>query len=242
MKAISASLKFFLVQKLQISNKEALQHILSGRVLVNGKKGNLAQPLHPEDVVIIDQQVIKEGKEFIYLAYYKPRGIESTLNQNIAHSLGQALNFSEKVFPVGRLDKESEGLMLLTNHGQIYDRIVHAKNHQEKEYLVTVNNPLTPAVLAQLASGVEIMGQRTRPAVVNQVNSTAFNIILTQGLNRQIRRMCYKLGYGVERLIRKRLVNIELGNLEPGEWRHLTSNELAVLQEKIALRNYRIFY
>ncbi|MGV3588308.1 MAG: pseudouridine synthase [Adhaeribacter sp.] len=240
MKAISASLKFFLVQKLQISNKEAIQHIVAGRVLVNGNKGNLAQPLQPEDMVIFDGQVIKEGKKFIYLAYYKPRGIESTLNLNIAQSLGQALNFSERVFPVGRLDKESEGLMLLTNHGQIYDKIVHAKNHQEKEYLVTVNKPLTPEVLAQLASGVEIMGQRTRPATVNQVNNTTFNIILTQGLNRQIRRMCYKLGYEVERLIRKRLVNIEVGGLAPGEWRHLTPAEITTLQEKIAFLNNRI--
>ena len=219
MKVLTASLKHFIVQKLSISNKEAVAYIFSGRVLVNGNKGQLAQTVLPEDKVSFDDQVLKEPKAFIYLAYYKPRGIESTLNSQIENNLFQALSLDERVFPVGRLDKDSEGLMLLTNNGKIYDKIIHAESHQEKEYVVSVDKPLTPAVLNQLATGVLIIGKKTRPAIIRQVNVTTFHIILTQGLNRQIRRMCYKLGYQVQQLARIRRINICLDRLMPAEWR-----------------------
>lgn len=229
MKAITSSLKFFVVQKLNISNKEAIELIVGARIIVNGKKGKLEQPVLPEDVISFDNQVIKTAQNFIYLAYHKPRGIESTLNTTIENNLSQALEISQRVFPVGRLDKESEGLMLLTNNGEIFNSIIHSESHQEKEYLVTVNKPLTPLIIDQLASGVIIMGQQTRPAIVNQVDVKTFRIILTQGLNRQIRRMCYKLSYEVVRLIRTRIITIELGHLAPGEWRHLSSSEIEEL-------------
>jgi 23S rRNA pseudouridine2604 synthase len=234
MKALNTSLKHFIVQKARVSNKEAVQYILSGKVLVNGKKGKLNQVLLPEDAVHINQVLIKSPKAWIYLAYYKPRGIESTLNSQIPHNLLAALSFNQSVFPVGRLDKDSEGLMLLTNNGKIFDKIIDPENHQEKEYLVTVDKPLTPEALALLASGVVIMGKRTRPAIVNQVDATTFNIILTQGRNRQIRRMCYQLGYLVEKLVRIRMLSLELGNLRPGEWRHLSQQEINAINQGLS--------
>lgn len=226
MKALTSSLQHFIVQKLRLSNKEAVQAILTGRVLVNGDKAQLAQVLGPEDRVCFNNEVLLEPKPFIYLAYYKPRGVESTLNTQIENNLVQSLGLEQRVFPVGRLDKESEGLMLLTNNGKVYDKIIHAKSHQEKEYVVTVDKPLTPAVLDQLAAGIVIMGQKTRPALVKPINATTFTIILTQGLNRQIRRMCYKLGYQVQQLVRVRILNVVLGTLNPGEWRYMNPQEL----------------
>ncbi|WP_205500860.1 pseudouridine synthase [Rufibacter psychrotolerans] len=237
MKAITSSLRHFVVQKARMSNQEAVQAIAAGRVLVNGQKGQLNQALRPEDEVLLDGQVLKAPQTFTYLAYYKPRGVESTLNPAIEHNLAQALNLNVRVFPVGRLDKESEGLMLLTDDGTLYNRICHAESHQEKEYVVTVDKPLTPEALEQLAAGVVIMGQKTRPAQVQQVSEKTFSIVLTQGLNRQIRRMCYKLGYTVERLVRVRMVTIELGELQPGEWLTLTNVQIQELHQDLPLQN-----
>jgi 23S rRNA pseudouridine2604 synthase len=124
--------------------------------------------------------------------------------------------------------------MLLTNNGEIFDKIIHPENHQEKEYLVTVDKPLTQGVITLLAAGMVIMGKRTRPAVVNQVDATTFKIILTQGLNRQIRRMCYKLGYQVEQLIRTRMITLGLGNLRPGEWRYLNQEEINAINQNVS--------
>jgi 23S rRNA pseudouridine2604 synthase len=226
MKSLLSSLQHFVVQRGRMSNREAIQTILSGRVLVNGTKGRLNQELQPADEVTLNGEVLKTAQFFTYLAYYKPRGVESTLNPQIQDNLLQALSLEVRLFPVGRLDKESEGLMLLTNDGHLYNRISHAENHQEKEYVVTVDKPLTLDALTQLAAGVVIMGQQTRPAQVEQTGEKTFRIILTQGLNRQIRRMCYKLGYEVERLIRVRMVTIALGELQPGKWRELTEEEI----------------
>ena len=234
MKALHSSLKHFIVQKARISNKEAVACILSGKVLVNGEKGQLNQVLLPEDEVLLDNQVLKNPEAFVYLAYYKPRGIESTLNPDIENNLSQAMGINHSVFPVGRLDKDSEGLMLLTNNGKIFNKIIHSENHQEKEYRVTVDKPLSPEALEFLAAGVVIMGKRTRPAIVRQVDATTFTIILTQGLNRQIRRMCYKLGYRVEKLIRTRMINLELGSLAPGEWRYLSPQEINDLIQTVS--------
>ncbi|WP_242917950.1 RNA pseudouridine synthase [Pontibacter liquoris] len=235
MTVLTSSLKYFVVQQMRVSNKEAIQAILAGKVLVNGEIGRLHQVLQPEDRVSVADKIIKEPTAFIYLAYYKPRGIESTLNPQIADNLLHALNLAERVYPVGRLDKESEGLMLLTNNGKIFDLISHPERHQEKEYLVTVDKPLTEEAIARLAAGIVIMGQRTRPAVVAQVDATSFKIILTQGLNRQIRRMCYKLGYQVERLVRLRMASLELGDLKAGEWRPLNENEIRAINQLQAL-------
>jgi len=234
MKALTTSLKYYIVQKLSLSNKAAVQLILSGRVLVNGTKGAIMQELLPEDEVQVDGQVVKASVKKVYIAYHKPRGVESTMNAKIAHNLLQALDFEESVFPVGRLDKESEGLMLLTNDGGTLYKILHAERRQEKEYAVTVDHPLTQQVLERLAAGIVIMGQRTRPAIVRQIDDTTFSITLTQGLNRQIRRMCYKLGYQVKKLVRVRIISLELGDLAPGNWRHLNPAEIRALLQEVA--------
>lgn len=230
MKTLISSLQHFVVQRGRLSNKDAVYAILQGQVLVNGERGFLQQVLRPEDRVTLRGEVLKVPQQLTYLAYYKPCGVESTLNPRIENNLAQALNVDIRLFPVGRLDKESEGLMLLTNDGQFYHRISHPQNRQEKEYVVTVDKPLTPDAITQLATGIEILGKRTRPAQVIQEGEKVFRIVLTQGLNRQIRRMCYKLGYAVERLLRVRMVNIELGELQPGEWRRLRGKEVEHLK------------
>lgn len=229
MRALNSSLKYFIVQKLNLSNKEAIRHILSGRVLVNGRRGTLTQVLLPEDEVQLDEQTIKVSRKNIYIAYHKPQGIECTMNASIENNLLQALNIPHDVFPVGRLDKASEGLMLLTNDGKLSIRILHPNSCHEKEYRVTVDHPLNPETIEQLTAGIVIMGKKTRPAVVRQMGVSSFNIILTQGLNRQIRRMCYKLGYEVEKLLRTRFITLELGDLLPGEWRNLNQEEVSSL-------------
>jgi len=234
MKPHHSSLKHFIVHKLGVSNKDAVNYILSGRVLVNGKKGKITQVLLPEDEVQADGQLIKEPKKKVYLAYHKPRCVESTMNAEIENNLLHALNFNQIVFPVGRLDKESEGLMLLTNDGALLYNILHAERHQEKEYIVTVDNPLTQQAVDSLAEGIVIMGKKTRPSVVRQVGEKTFGIILTQGRNRQIRRMCYKLGYQVKKLVRTRIINLELGNLPLGSWRYLNQSEINDLMQKIS--------
>ena len=235
MRALNSSLKYFVVQKLTLSNKEAIHLIHSGRVLVNGRQGTLTQVLLPEDEVQLDEQVIKESRKNVYIAYHKPFGIESTMNVSIKDNLLQALNINHEVFPVGRLDKASEGLMLLTNDGKLSIRILHPRSCHEKEYVVTVDHPLTQQAIDQLVAGIIIMGKKTRPAVVRQLNSTTFNIIMTQGLNRQIRRMCYKLGYEVNKLVRIRFITLELGNLSPGEWRYLNQEEISSLIQKVSI-------
>jgi len=234
MKSLHSSLKHFIVRKLGLSNKNAVQHILTGRVLVNGKLGALSQVLLPEDEVQADGQLIKEPNKKVYLAYHKPRGIESTMNIQIAGNLLQALNFTQSVFPVGRLDKESEGLMLITNDGALLYKILHAERPQEKEYLVTVDSLLTQQAMDRLAEGIVIMGKKTRPSIVKLVDEKTFSIILTQGLNRQIRRMCYKLGYQVTKLVRVRITTLELGNLPLGEWRYLNQSEIRDLMQLVS--------
>ena len=235
MRTLNSSLKYFVVQKLNLSNKEAIQHILSGRVQVNGKRGTLTQKLLPEDEVQLDGQIIKVPRKNIYIAYHKPYGIESTMNASIEHNLLQAIDISHDVFPVGRLDKASEGLMLLTNDGKLSIRILHPKSCHEKEYEVTVDHPLTQQVIDQLTDGIVIMGKKTRHAQVRQLDETSFNIILTQGLNRQIRRMCYKLGYQVEKLVRIRFITLRLGDLLPGEWRYLNQVEVNSLIQHVSI-------
>ena len=230
MRPLNASAKYFLVQKLRLSNKEAAALIVAGRFLLNGQPAQLNQPLKPEDEVTLDGKILKEAQQFHYLAYYKPRGIETTLNEAIPDNLVQALSFPERVFPIGRLDRESEGLLLLTNDGSIFDRILHSEQKQEKEYVVRVDKPLTADVILAMASGVEIMGKKTRPAQVKQLDDFTFNIILTQGLNRQIRRMCYKLGYEVLELKRIRIVQVELGDLQVGEWRELGKEDVEMFK------------
>jgi 23S rRNA pseudouridine2604 synthase len=188
-------LQFLLVLRLQISNKEALHLIISGKVLVNGIISKSNCELSQTDEVIYEGKVLQEAKKLIYIAFYKPRGIETTLNVAIEDNLKAILPFEADVFPVGRLDKESEGLLLLTNDGTVYDKILRNENKTEKDYVVQVDKPITSEFLETMSEGIVIMGRKTLPCQLIQINDLTFKITLIQGLNRQIRRMCYKLNY-----------------------------------------------
>lgn len=212
-------LQYLLVVRLQISNKEALSLIFSGKVLVNGSVVQSNCEIKQTDEVVYAGQVLQEAKKLIYIAYYKPRGIETTLNTDIADNLKAILPFEEEVFPVGRLDKESEGLLLLTNDGTVYDKILRNENKTEKDYIVLVDKPITTDFLQAMSSGIVIMGKKTLPCKLIQIDDFTFKITLIQGLNRQIRRMCYKLNYEVLSLKRVRIGEIHLGDLKAGEFR-----------------------
>jgi 23S rRNA pseudouridine2604 synthase len=211
------------------SRREADKWIEAGRVTLNGQPATLGTQVAVGDEVRIDGDSIGVKKKQVYIALNKPVGIICTTEAQIEDNIIDHVGFPERIFPVGRLDRDSEGLILLTNNGDIVNEILRSENNHEKEYLVTVDRPITDLSLRMLAGGVKIMGELTKPSKVSRVNAQSFRIILTQGLNRQIRRMCSALGYKAQRLQRVRIMNIHLGNLRPGQWRHLTSAELAGL-------------
>lgn len=214
-------LQYLLVKKLQVSNRRALEIILSGEVYVNNEPVVTNVELGQTDEVRYHNQVLKEAKKLIYVAFYKPRGIETTLNTAIADNLKDILPFEDELFPVGRLDKASEGLLFLTNDGTLYDKMLRNENKTEKEYIVTVDKAIDDDFLTAMANGITIMGKTTLRCQLEKIDDYTFRIILIQGLNRQIRRMCYKLHYEVERLIRVRMGSIELEDLVAGEYRVL---------------------
>lgn len=214
-------LQYLLVVRLQISNKKALELILSGKVLVNGFSVKSNVEFSQTDEVVFDGKILKEGKKLTYIAYYKPRGIETTLNSEIADNLKAILPFDEPLFPVGRLDKASEGLLLLTNDGTLYDKMLRHEHNIEKEYRVTVNKEIDVNFINSMSQGIKIMGKTTLPCRVWQIDDFTFHIVLVQGLNRQIRRMCYKLNVEVVQLIRIRIDQIILNELTAGTYRIL---------------------
>jgi 23S rRNA pseudouridine2604 synthase len=211
------------------SRREADKWIEAGRVTLNGQPATLGTQVAVGDEVRIDGDSIGVKKKQVYIALNKPAGIICTTEAHIEDNIIDHVGFPERIFPVGRLDRDSEGLILLTNNGDIVNEILRSENNHEKEYLVSVDRPITDLSLRMLAGGVKIMGELTKPSKVARVGAQSFRIILTQGLNRQIRRMCSALGYKVQRLQRMRIMNIHLGNLRPGQWRHLTAAELAGL-------------
>jgi 23S rRNA pseudouridine2604 synthase len=208
------------------SRREADKWIEAGRVTCNGQNAALGTQVADGDEVRIDGEPIGVKKKQIYIALNKPVGIICTTETHIKDNIIEHVGYKERIFPVGRLDRESEGLILLTNDGDIVNEILRSENNHEKEYVVWVDRPITDLSLSMMASGVKIMGESTKPAKVIRVDSQTFRIILTQGLNRQIRRMCSALGYKARRLQRVRIMNIQLGTLRPGQWRHLTAPEL----------------
>lgn len=214
-------LQYMLVKKLQVSNRQALEIILSGNVMLNGMPVRTNAELSRTDEVVYKGDLLKDGKQFIYIAFYKPRGIETTLNIEIPDNLKIILPFEEEVFPVGRLDKDSEGLLLLTNDGSLYDKVLRNENKTEKDYIVTVDKEIDRHFLDTMAGGITIMGKMTLPCKIEKLDNFTFRITLVQGLNRQIRRMCYKLHYEVLKLVRVRIGSVELANLKPGEYRVL---------------------
>jgi 23S rRNA pseudouridine2604 synthase len=211
-------LQYLLVKKLQISNKAALQLIIEQKIEIDGVFSSINSIIIPENHIVFNKQIIQLGKKMVYIAYYKPRGIETTLNPEISDNLKAILKFETEVFPVGRLDKASEGLLILTNDGRLYDKTLRKENQVEKEYLVTLDREITEDFIIRMSEGITIMGKKTLPCKLEKINDFSFKIILVQGLNRQIRRMCYKLNYEVSRLIRIRVGSIKLENLQPNEW------------------------
>lgn len=212
-------IQYFLVKKLKISNKEAQELLFSGQVKLNDciQKGNTEITFN--DKVELNSLILQDPNDNILIAYYKPRGIETTLNITIEDNLAEILPFEDRLFPIGRLDKASEGLLLLTNNGQSYDQTLRKEYGIEKEYVVTVDKPITEEFIEAMASGIEIMGKTTLPCKILKTDVNTFYITLTQGLNRQIRRMCYKLNYEVLSLKRIRIGEVELGELKAGEWK-----------------------
>jgi 23S rRNA pseudouridine2604 synthase len=208
------------------SRREADAWIAAGRVTVNGVVATLGTKVAAADEVRVDGEPLGAPTRHVYLALHKPVGVECTTDQRVAHNIVDFVAHHERVFPVGRLDKDSEGLILLTNDGDIVNLLLRAEHQHEKEYLVTVDRPLTDEFLRAMAAGVEILGTTTAPCQVERVSKNVFRIVLTQGMNRQIRRMCDVFGYTVRRLVRVRFVNVRLEGLEPGRWRNLTRAEL----------------
>jgi len=208
------------------SRREADQWVEAGRVTVDGMQAVLGTQVGEGAVVLVDGKPLPDRPNRVYLALNKPIGIECTTDREVPGNIVDFVGHRERVFPIGRLDKDSEGLILLTNDGDIVNTILRAENEHEKEYVVAVDRPLTPAFLAGMASGVPILDTVTNPCKVTQVGRNTFRIVLTQGLNLQIRRMCEHFGYTVRRLQRVRIMHLRLGDLPLGRWRNLTSVEI----------------
>jgi 23S rRNA pseudouridine2604 synthase len=211
------------------SRREADKWIDAGRVTCNGRLAALGTRVVDGDEVCIDGAPIGAKKQQIYLALNKPVGVTCTTEAEVEDNIIDLVGYPERIFPIGRLDKDSEGLILLTNNGDIVNEILRSENNHEKEYIVTVDRPITDLALEMMTGGVKIMGELTKPCRVSRIDRESFRMILTQGLNRQIRRMCSALGYKAQRLQRVRIMNIHLGDLGSGQWRHLTDPERAGL-------------
>jgi 23S rRNA pseudouridine2604 synthase len=211
------------------SRREADAWIESGRVQVNGTTAVLGTQVGDGDDVRLDGQPVLRKPERVYLALNKPVGIECTTDRSVPGNIVDFVGHRERVFPIGRLDKDSEGLILLTNDGDIVNRVLRAEHEHEKEYIVSVDRPLTPGFLEGMAHGVPILDTVTNPCKVRQVGRNTFRIVLTQGLNRQIRRMCEHFDYTVRGLQRVRIMHIQLGDLPLGKWRNLTAAEVRPL-------------
>jgi 23S rRNA pseudouridine2604 synthase len=220
----------FISETGRCSRREADAWIEASRVTINGETATLGSKVEDDDKVLIDGQPIGARKKHIYIALNKPPSITCTTERHIEGNIVDFIGHPERIFPIGRLDKDSEGLILLTNNGDIVNEILRVENAHEKEYIVTVDRPVTDAFLKGMASGVRILGTLTRPCVVTRIHPNTFRIILTQGLNRQIRRMCATFNYKVRRLQRVRIMHIELRDLKRGKWRELTTEELQELR------------
>jgi 23S rRNA pseudouridine2604 synthase len=208
------------------SRRQADQWISEGRVRINGAVPELGTRVAPGDRVEVDGQPLEARQAQVYLALNKPVGITCTTERHVAGNIVDFIGHEQRIFPIGRLDKDSEGLILLTNNGDIVNELLRSENNHEKEYVVTVDRPLEQDFLDGMARGVSILGRRTKPCRVRKIGKNVFGIVLTEGLNRQIRRMCAVFGYEVRRLQRVRIVNIRLDGIKVGQWRNLTLAEL----------------
>lgn len=207
------------------SRREADRLIEAGRVKINGEIALMGTKVQDGDVVTVDDKVVNHENKFVYMAFNKPVGITCTTDQTDKDNIIDYINYPERIFHVGRLDKPSQGLIIMTNDGDIVNKILRSKNNHEKEYIVTVDKPITSKFIKRMSSGVPILDTVTKECFVEQMTSRKFRIVLTQGLNRQIRRMCEYLGYNVIKLKRVRIMNIHL-DIPVGQWRYLSSQEL----------------
>jgi 23S rRNA pseudouridine2604 synthase len=214
------------------SRREADRLIAEKRVTINGKAAGIGTQVEDGDEVLVDGHALlarkagAKGRKHVYIALNKPVGITCTTERDVGGNIVDFVDHQQRVFPIGRLDKDSEGLILLTSNGDIVNEILRSENRHEKEYLVAVNKPVTPEFLAGMARGVRIHNQTTKPCRATRIAKFGFRIVLTQGLNRQIRLMAAAFGYRVTQLRRVRIVNVKLGALKLGQWRNLTEQEL----------------
>lgn len=213
------------------SRRQADRLIEEGHVKVNNETALMGQKVTLLDKVTVDGKEVSREEEQIVIAFNKPVGVECTTDKNNPDNIVDYINYKKRIYPIGRLDKNSQGLILLTNDGALVNNILKASNYHEKEYVVTVDKPITEEFIKQMSKGVKILDQVTRPCVVKKVNKHTFNIILTQGLNRQIRRMCETLGFKVQKLKRVRIMGVHLDNLPIGNYRNLTNSELDSLKK-----------
>jgi 23S rRNA pseudouridine2604 synthase len=223
---LGVRLNKYLAESGACSRREADQWIEAGRVTINGTRAVLGTQVQEADEVRVDGRPLRPRPQRVYLALNKPVGIECTTDRDVVDNIVDFVGHPERIFPIGRLDKDSEGLILLTNDGDIVNTVLRAENEHEKEYVVAVDRPLTKAFLAGMAAGVPILDTVTNPCRVTQVGRNTFRIVLTQGLNRQIRRMCEHFDYTVRRLQRVRIMHVHLGSMPVGKWRPLTAAEM----------------
>lgn len=213
------------------SRRDADRYIEQGNVFINGKRGTIGDRVVPGDIVKVNGQLIepRDEEDLVLIALNKPVGIVSTTEESERDNIVDFVNHSSRIFPIGRLDKDSQGLIFLTNHGDLVNKILRAGNNHEKEYLVTVNKPVTDDFIRGMGAGVPILGAVTKKCKVKKEAPFTFRITLVQGLNRQIRRMCEYFGFEVTKLERTRIMNVSLSGIPQGEWRDLTGDELIAL-------------
>ena len=221
------------------SRRQADRWIEEKRITVNGEIAGMGMKVAPDSEVCLDGKLIKKEEKKVLLAMNKPAGIVCTAEKRERNNIVDYMKYPKRIYPVGRLDKDSTGLLLLTNDGELVNKIMRAGNYHEKEYVVTVDQKITPEFLRQMSGGLYLkeLDVHTRPCTVTKVNDRTFRIILTQGYNRQIRRMCETCGYRVTRLVRTRVMNVLLGDLAPGTYRELTAEEMRKLK-KLTAQSY----
>jgi 23S rRNA pseudouridine2604 synthase len=235
----SISLNKFISDTGYCSRREADNLITKGRVLLNNKPAKLGNRYKPGDSVEVDGSLVtsasqkKKKEKLIYIAFNKPVGVTTTTEENIRGNIITYINHPKRIFPIGRLDKDSEGLIFLTNDGDIVNKILRAGNNHEKEYIVKVNKPIEPFFIQKMAAGVRIKDGTTKPCIVKSISKHTFRIVLKQGMNRQIRKMCEVFDYTVMSLQRVRIMHIKLKDIAVGKWRYLSDVEVADIMEMV---------
>lgn len=238
----SISLNKFISDTGICSRREADKFIEAGRVLLNGVVAIKGNRVEEGDQVLLDGKPLRQNPKRIYIAFHKPPGLTCTTDLRDKSNVISYINHPQRIFPIGRLDKDSEGLIFLTNDGDIVNKILRSRNGHEKEYIVVVDKPLAPDFVQRMSNGIPILGTTTKKCKVEQKGRSIFRIVLTQGLNRQIRRMCEYLGYDVVKLKRIRIMSIKLDDLAPGKWRYFTEAEMGEIEELLveSTNNYEL--